>query len=152
MKTRFLFPRQYKIPGIILLVFGLVFFYISQHFDKEFIIWHNLRPHSLGGGDPAKDECFDNEIQLAAVLIGLVLISFSKEKIEDEQINQLRLESLQWAVYVNYAVFFVIIFTVYGLNFFAFTMYNVLTLLVFFILRFRWAIYRNSRYIKEDAI
>ena len=38
------------------------------------------------------------------VLVGLFLIAFSKEKIEDEQIVQFRLDSLRWAIYLNYAI------------------------------------------------
>ena len=150
MKTRFLFPRRFRTAGIILLTIGLVFFYISQHFDKEFLVWHNFR--STNSISLPINECFDNEIQLSAVMLGLILIAFSKEKIEDEQIVHLRLESLQWAVYINYAVFFVIIFTVYGIDFFAAALYNFLTLLVFFILRFRWVIYQNNRLMKENAL
>ena len=38
------------------------------------------------------------------MLVGLIIVAFSKEKIEDEQISQLRLDSLQWAVYLNYII------------------------------------------------
>lgn len=148
MKSRFLFPYGWQLIGIVLLALGLAFFFIDQHYDLEVIIWHNFR--ATHGIFVQGDECFDDEIQLSSVLIGLIMIAFSKEKIEDEQIIQLRLESLQWAVYVNYAAFFIIIFAVYGLNFFAFAMYNVLTLLVFFILRFRWAIFRLNRLAKTE--
>ncbi len=46
------------------------------------------------------------------VLIGLFLVAFSREKIEDEQIVQLRLDSLRWAIYLNYAILlFTLVFT-----------------------------------------
>ena len=35
---------------------------------------------------------------------GLFLVAFAKEKIEDEQIWHIRLDSLRWAIYVNYLV------------------------------------------------
>ncbi len=145
MKSRFLFPRKFKITGIVLFVIGLAFFFIQQQFDIKIFVWHNLWSPTNGSALSPPDELFDNEIQLSLVLIGLIFIAFSKEKIEDEQIVQLRLESLQWAVYINYAVFFVLIFTMYGLGFFAYTLYNIFTLLLFFIIRFRWAIHRNNK-------
>ena len=149
MKSRFLFPTKAKFIGIALFFIGLSFFYYSHQFGREVFVWHNLRPNanSFTGGD--QNECFDNELQLSFVLVGLVLIAGSKEKTEDEHIVHLRLESLQWAVYVNYAVFFVLIFATYGFSFLVYSMYNVLTLLVFFILRFRWKIFKNNRLMSE---
>lgn len=143
MKTRFLFPHRWRVTGYVLFSLGLIFYIISNYTQKEFLVWHHFRATQDGGY--SIDECFDNEIQLFLVTLGLLLAAFTKEKTEDEQIMQLRLDSLQWAVYVNYAIFFVIIFTCYSLDFFAGAMYNIFTLLVFFIVRFRWAIYKINR-------
>ena len=41
------------------------------------------------------------------MLVGLIIVAFSKEKIEDEQISQLRLDSVQWALYLNYVLLIV---------------------------------------------
>src|SRR5258708_1988961 len=35
---------------------------------------------------------------------GLFLVAFAKEKVEDEQIWHLRLDSLRWAIYINYII------------------------------------------------
>jgi len=46
------------------------------------------------------------------VLVGLFLVAFSLERVEDEQITQLRLDSLRWAIYLNYVILlFSLIFT-----------------------------------------
>ena len=79
--------------------------------------------------------------------IGLFIVAFSKEKIEDEQIVQLRLDSLQWAVYVNYL--FLIISLVFSTDTEHILFLNLLVPLVFFIIRFRWKIFQNNRLIKE---
>jgi len=152
MKTRFLFPLGARYIGIILLVAGLLFnFYSRGQGNREIFVWQHF--HAAGQSTLRGDgsECFDDEIQLSLVLIGLIFIASSKEKIEDEHISSLRLESLQWAMYVNYAVFFILIYTCYGLSFLAYSFYNVLTLLVFFIVRFRWKIYSLNRSLKADA-
>lgn len=148
MKTKLLFPHRWRTLGYVLFIIGIIFFIYSQQADKEIFVWHNFR--STGGSIyNSIDEGFDNEIQLALVTVGLLLIAFAKEKIEDEQIVQLRLESLQWAVYANYAVFMVIIFAAYGLAFFSYAMFNVLTLLLVFIIRFRYTIYKLNKAGKE---
>src|ERR1700760_3691292 len=38
------------------------------------------------------------------MVAGLFLVAFAKEKIEDEQIWHIRLDSLRWAIYINYAI------------------------------------------------
>ena len=145
MESRFLFPAKTRLWGLLLFLAGLAFFLYSQNTSNSIFVWHNLQSGLqtvLGSG---LDEVFDNEIQLLLVLSGLILLAFSKERVEDEHIAQLRSDSLQWAVCINYVVFAVLIFTSYGLGFLVFTMYNVLTLLAFFIIRFRWKMYLLNR-------
>jgi hypothetical protein len=84
------------------------------------------------------------------VLVGLFLIAFSKEKIEDEQIVQLRLDSLRWAIYLNYAILlFSLVFT-YGGDSNHILMLNIWLPLLFFILRFQWVLFRLKRSAKSD--
>jgi hypothetical protein len=84
------------------------------------------------------------------VLVGLFLVAFSKEKIEDEQIVQLRLDSLRWAIYLNYAILlFGLIFT-HSNEAKHILMLNSWLPLLFFILRFQWVLYRLNRSIKSD--
>lgn len=157
MKTRFLFPNRARHLGMLLFVIGLSFYSLSLYLnslpqtDGRIFVWHHFFAPGTHPLEVNGDECFDDEIQLSLILIGLLLIANSKEKMEDEYIASLRLESLQWAVYINYAVFFVLIFVSYGLSFFAYTFYNVLTLLVFFIIRFRWKIFSLNRSLKADV-
>jgi hypothetical protein len=76
--------------------------------------------------------------------VGLFLFAFSKEKVEDEQIMQLRRDSLQWAVYVNYIILIgVLIFTEH-MEMRHILLLNMWTLLLFFILRFQWVIFRMN--------
>jgi hypothetical protein len=84
-------------------------------------------------------------VSIILVLVGLFLIAFSKEKIEDEQISQLRLDSLRWAIYLNYLILlFSLIFT-NGIDFIDILRLNIWVPLVFFIIRFRWVIFRLNR-------
>lgn len=151
MKSRFLFPSKARFLGLFLFLAGIAFFIYSQNSSNQIFVWYNLRPTAQGFMDAARDECFDDEIQLFLTLSGLILLAFSKETVEDEHIVQLRSDSLQWAVYINYVAFAVIIFATYGLGFLVATMYNVLTLLVFFIIRFRWKIYLLNRGLTTEV-
>jgi hypothetical protein len=79
------------------------------------------------------------------VLVGLFLIAFSKEKIEDEQISQLRLDSLRRAIYFYYFVIVVSIIFTRGIDFGDMLRLSTWVPLLFFIVRFRWVIYRLSK-------
>ena len=86
------------------------------------------------------------------VLSGLFLIAFSKEKIEDEQISQLRLVSLRWSIYLNYALLILSLIFTNGINFVDILRLNLWLPLVFFILRFRWVIFRQSKMSNTSSI
>ncbi len=85
-----------------------------------------------------------NEIAALGVIAGLFLVAFSRERVEDEMIGRMRLEALQWSVVANYAILAVLILTVYGLEFLWVITYNMFTLLLVFIARMRWLMYRNT--------
>jgi hypothetical protein len=91
---------------------------------------------------------------LASILIvfGLLIIAFAKEKIEDEQIIKLRLESLQWAIYLNYAIFILGIAFTSNFHYRDILLLNIWTPLIFFIVRFKWVIFKLNRSIKADTI
>jgi hypothetical protein len=81
--------------------------------------------------------------------LGLFLVAFAKEKIEDEQIWQVRLDSLRWAIYVNYLVL------ITSLVFITDTGHilhlNLWVPLIFFIIRFRWVIFRLNRSLSREG-
>jgi hypothetical protein len=152
MKSRFLLPHSWQKAGIVIFLIGFAFFFADQWLNVQLFTWHNLRSfetQSISG--PSVDENFADEIKMLLILSGLLIIAFTKERTEDEYITQQRLDSLQWAMYVNYAVFAVCVLTVYGIEFFSITIYNVYTPLIIFIVRFRWMMYRASKQQLEVA-
>lgn len=131
MKTRFLFPYWFRYLGLVCFVLHLpVMMMFKQYHDMD-----NPEP-----GLFSHSHLFFIFTTLM-VTIGLFLFAFSKEKIEDEQIMQLRRDSLQWAVYVNYIILIgVLIFTEH-MEMRHILLLNMWTLLLFFILRFQWVIF-----------
>ena len=81
--------------------------------------------------------------------VGLFLIAFAKEKIEDEQIWSIRLESLRWAIYVNYIV--LIVSLVFLDDVHHIMELNLWVPLLFFIIRFRWVIFRLNRSLSREG-
>ncbi|GAB3988901.1 hypothetical protein GCM10028807_12570 [Spirosoma daeguense] len=85
-----------------------------------------------------------DELACMGMILSLMLIAFSQEKVEDEMISQLRLEALQWSVYFNYFILAIAILTVYDTAFFNVMIYNMFTVLLVFIIRFRWLILETT--------
>jgi hypothetical protein len=148
-KPKYLFPYNSRFIGIVLILI---------HIPVK-LLWDSHYPGGYGHNNPAAN---GTETPLFSpphlffigttlmVLVGLFLIAFSKEKIEDEQIVQLRLDSLRWAIYLNYAILlFSLIFT-HGSDSKHILMLNIWLPLLFFILRFQWVLFRLSRSVKSD--
>ena len=66
-------------------------------------------------------------------------------KDEDEYIAQIRLESLLWATYINYGFLLFSILFVYGLGFYQIMVFNIFTLLVIFLVRFNFILYKSAK-------
>ncbi|MFP9181060.1 hypothetical protein ACLI2M_16335, partial [Enterococcus faecalis] len=48
------------------------------------------------------------------IIIGGILVGFSKEKIEDEYISNLRLKSVFWSLLVTYSIVLILFLTIFG--------------------------------------
>jgi hypothetical protein len=143
MRTRFLFPYWCKYLGIILFLAHLPILIIKKIMHVQF---DNNDPSLFSSA-----HIFYIATALTMVA-GLLMVAFSKEKIEDEQITQLRLDSLQWSIYVNYLVLIISLAFTKGYDTIDILRVNLWAPLMFFIILFRWKLYRNNRFIKDDAI
>lgn len=144
MKSRFLFPSHYRKIGWLITVPAIVLGIANLYYDFEFDF---LAIKFIELSDSIFNEQINltDELATLAVILGLSLIAFSKEEMEDERIAQIRMESLQWAVYVNYIVLALAVLLVHGGDFLWVMVYNMFTVLLFFVLRFRWMIYRDNQ-------
>jgi cation transport ATPase len=145
MKTRFLFPYWCRYLGWLLIII-----HIPVMVLKKIEVGNTYKGYNTGvnTGLFSPDHLFF--IATAVFMaIGLFLVAFSKEKIEDEQISQLRLDSLQWAIYFNYLLLIItLILSKDGAHI---LFLNMLIPLAFFIIRFRWKIFQNNRLLKSEV-
>ena len=138
MKSLFLFPYWGRYLGYFLVLVHIPIVL----YKKQFMGTYDMVDDGIFSGQHL---FFMSTTLLMA--IGLFIAAFSKEKMEDEQIVRLRLDSLQWSVYLNFM--FLIISLVFSTDTEHILFLNLLVPLVFFIIRFRWKIFQNSRLIKE---
>lgn len=147
MKLNYLFPNKYKKFGWIVLIPSVIIGLIAMG--------GNLEPAFLNVEVPAVfiDELFGktkligfvqnnilNEIIGVLIILSAFLVAFSKEKQEDEFISKIRLECLVWAVYLNYAILIIAILFIFDMSFMWVIIFNMFTILFFFIARFNWEV------------
>lgn len=149
MKQSLLLPNKYKLIGLLLLIPSLILGIAVRFYDLKFDFLTIKNP--LKTTDPLSGSTinFTDEIALTGLIIGLLFIAFAREKQEDEYIRSVRLESLQWAVLVNYVLLILATWLVHNFAYLDVMVYNMLTILIFFIIRFTVVLRRNKSIITE---
>lgn len=149
MKSSLLLPHRYKLIGFLILIPSLVLGIAVMFYDFkiDFLTIKNpIKTTDLLSGGSLN---FTDEIALTGLIVGLLFIAFAREKQEDEYIRSLRLESLQWAVLVNYILLLIATWVVHNFAYLDVMVYNMLTVLLFFIIRFSVMLRRNKNTITE---
>ncbi|ASB50238.1 hypothetical protein [Alkalitalea saponilacus] len=158
MKTNYLFSSKFKKTGWLLFVTGIFLglIYLIYQPEPTFL---NVSVSSIAEQQSlfskvsffsmTKTNLFDEIVGLL-LIIGALLVAFSKEKTEDELISKIRLESLVWATYINYAVLITTIIFVYDFAFLWVLKFNMFTILIFFIIRFNWALYKSKTLLQNE--
>lgn len=136
-----LLPNKARKLGWFILLPVLLFGIFVMYWNFEIPGFEVIIPYSdtLFSSEPAPNNLTD---ELAAILflVALILIAFSEERDEDEFVSKIRLESLQWSVYINYGLLAMAILFIYDSDFFQVLIYNMYTILIFFILRFNYVL------------
>ena len=158
MKSRLLFSHKYKPLGWVLFLAGLIFgvFLMINDFDyfnleiKVFPLIGESGVFSVNRSLEWSINNISDELAAIFIIIGGILVSFSKTKDEDEYIGKIRMESLIWATYVNYGILILAILFVFDMSFFSVLIYNMFTVLLFFMLRFHYVLYKSKRSIRDE--
>ena len=157
MKLNYLFPNKYKKIGWLIFIPSAIIGLATLIFEFE--------PNSLDFNMPAifinklfGDKHFIgivnnnvlNEILGVLIILSSLLVAFSKEESEDEYISKIRLESLVWAVYFNYAILLISFVLIFDLAFLWVMIFNMFTILLFFIIRFNWQISKLKKIVHYE--
>lgn len=149
MKESYLLPNYFKKIGWILFLPFLTLGIFALFMDVE-SSWLNINVFAVWSQNIFEDDIFlsfiknniTDEILMIGFIVSMMFIAFSKEKKEDELLSKIRLESLMWAVYINYAVIILCAVTLYGIAFYWIMLLNLFTLLIIFMVRYNWLLYR----------
>ncbi len=150
MKIKFLLPPYFKLVGAFLAIPGFILGYLVLYQDfKIAALSFNVR--AKGSFFLPKVEDFTNETALALVLVGLLLMTFSREKREDELVTRLRFDALYWAVLINGLGYLLLLSLTWAFGIFGddkLNVYNSFTPLLIFLARFHYLLhFRRDTYI-----
>ena len=146
MRLKLLLPTKFKWIGLALFVPFLILGILNAYTGFQIEVLSMSQKHNSGF---TSDQNLTDELALSGLIISLLMLAFAKEKEEDEFIYQSRLESWEWAVLINFLLLIIACWTFYGLPFLDVMMYNMLTPLLIFIIRFHWVLLRNKKLVEK---
>ena len=138
-----LFPNVFRRVGwligiLLLLLYLILYSKVGQNYYDSLQNWSNEK-NWFGYTETVTN------VFIIGPVISLILVAFSREKQEDEMIQKLRLQALQWSVYANYLVLILCSLIFYWLDFLNVLIFNMYTVLVVFIIMFRWTLHRMNK-------
>ena len=142
MKKRFLFPYWCRYLGWALVVLHVPISIIGHGQGMVNVL--DRESTGLFNGEHLFFMCTS-----LLMVSGLFLVAFAKEKMEDEQIWHIRLDSLRWAIYINYLILITSLVFIEDVG--HMLELNLYVPLLFFILRFRWVIFRLNRSLSREG-
>lgn len=157
MSQKLLFPHFFKKIGWVILI-PITLYGIFSHITSFELLPLNIKVFAFISDEFFSDTQYFSMVKtnvgptLTGILfiIGAMLVAFSKEKKEDEYITELRLSSLMWAVSVNYILLFLAFLFVYGMPFHTVMIYNMFTVIIIFIIRFHFILYKNFKLLADE--
>lgn len=152
MKSKFLLPYGFRYPGWgLLMVSSILWFYLVLLEHGEFS-WLHFDVFVISSASFLGERVFMDWITVntsftvigVLFIVGGLLVSFSKERVEDEFLQRLRLEAMQWAFIGQYVILLLLFLLVYGMDFLQVMAYSMFLMMGLFILRFRFLVWRTK--------
>ncbi len=151
MKTLNLLPNKYKIWGWVIFIPALLtgIIVMSMDFDIDFtvrfpIIYNSELLVGKSGWFVVSQINVVNNLAGFFVIIGGLLIGFSKEKEEDEYVNHLRLNAILWSIKVSYLIFLILFIAVFGIDFIKVMVLVMYLPLILYIFRFHYLLVKTN--------
>ena len=152
MKIKYLFPNKYKSIGWVVLIPSLILGLIITMFNIEpaFLDWRvpTIFMDEFMGEKKLlamTENNVLNELVGVLIIVSGLLVAFSKEKIEDELISKIRLESLTMSLFISYGLVILSTFLIYNLSYMYVLVFNLFIILILFNLIFRYRLYEHYK-------
>ena len=138
MKKNYLFPHYFQWIGLAIAVISFVALCVGPNMD------FSIRMPALYNGFRMADTGMFS-IAMPLLIIGLIFLGFSKEKVEDEFVQYLRSQSLIWSTYVTAGLFILGTLLIYGITYLLIPYMVFFVFLLLFILKFKIALHHYNK-------
>ena len=147
----YLFNYKYKkISGWIfyLLIPVGLFLLLTERIQDIFVVnVFSIFSYEWFGSEPTGFGWIENglgdEIFTLLIIVSGLINSFSKEKIEDELISRIRLESLSLSLFISFGLIIISTFLVYNLNYMYVLVFNLFLIIFLFNLIFKFRLFKH---------
>ena len=156
----YLLSHKYKSIGwpLFVIFFSIGIFQFFSNWEPEFLDVNviSLFPSDFnfssekGGGNiiTLEKNNIADEICAFFMLIGALLLMFSKEKDEDEFVMRIRLNSIMTAVFINALIILFSVVFLYDFMFFYIMTLNLFSVFLIYIIRFEWVLHKKRREVE----
>jgi hypothetical protein len=150
----YLFSNKFKkTSGVVFYLSILVGFFLllTERLQDLFVVnVFSIFSHEWFGSERTgfgwTENGLGDEIFTLLIIVSGLINSFSKEKIEDELISRIRLESLSLSLFISFGLIIISTFLVYNINYMYVLVFNLFLIILLFnlILKFRLFKHYNS--------
>ena len=155
MKKNYLFPHQFRVIGWVLVIVVLVTYVAEKLWFPNLTIKMPALYYD-GSFEFMSDDLVPTgffvmatttllSLRFPILTIGLILIGFTKEKIEDEFVTKVREQSLVWSTYVTAVLFILATLLIYGFPYLIVPYLVFFVFLILFIIKFRIELHRANK-------
>lgn len=132
----FFLPFVYKPAGIVLIILGIAWWFIAQHFSIaiKLPVFAVISSFISTKFFSVVETNFSDEIALIVLLLGSIFIVFSKEKLETEEINAIRYNSIFKALLINQIILLLSALFLYGAAFIIIVLINLISFSVIYLI------------------
>ena len=144
----YLLPNRLRIVGLFLLMVGIPFsifrFYLGQKPEffevKVFAVYSTFLQTKYFS---VITNNISEELAGLSILLGLFFLAFSKEKIETNNLLEIRLRSLFYSNFISIIFLGLSFLFIFGLSFVHILILNMYISLILFIIIFKYELYKN---------
>ena len=147
----YLFSNKFKkTSGVVFYLSILVGFFLllTERLQDLFVVnVFSIFSHEWFGSERTGFGSIENglgdEIFTLLIIVSGLINSFSKEKIEDELISRIRLESLSLSLFISYGLIIISTFLVFNINYMYVLVFNLFLIIVLFNLIFKFRLFKH---------
>ena len=147
----YLFSNNFKKPsGIIFYLSILIGFYllITERLHEMFVVnVFSIFSYEWFGSERTGFRWIENglgdEFFTLLIIVSGLINSFSKEKIEDELISKIRLESLTLSLFISFGLIILSTFLVFNINYMYVLVFNLFLIILLFNLTLKFRLFKH---------